>query len=563
MHHSSDTSIFNTVANVCHQLSMPVTGEPITMPPTLPSQHSRHLMACGFDRGDLRLLEFYNAISPLLGKLNIAINQPVAWRGAPADGGPQPDPSLLQALWNIVERYTPTTLTWTSSPMGPTEAPPSRSTCAMCCADMHGTNGTCDVCSTVLYEVSMNHMPRCRCLMVAHRHLPPYQNHHTIGGQVGPPPLRSPPTQASFLSVPESADDMPVHPPIMRSTSGTAGAVYQRRAQFRMALASYQGRPTRTVPQSIVESVCQHIEASAAHLIEDAQTDPSLRYARITRVHVMCILRSSGSGKYSKWYRESHYFHHVITHQSPPDLSDVENILVLMFGMGKFPLWRAMKNFFFTDPFEWYKKRTMVYSPDPINGHRIWMVATECVMTLFALLYAFPHIPSSLLDDAGGEDAADAQWFSVTSTEALRAAMESILKTSDVLENSLGPGKTLGDLTKEAVSNTDLCSKLFNLHLDDSDVPTTCRQMFDSIAAVYDALNRSDITTREGLWTLYRRYQMIPSTYQLPGLARIQTGNRSSLVQFCSELMVQWMQPYFSRHPRFYMPDSTSGIVCK
>jgi hypothetical protein len=37
--------------------------------------------------------------------------------------------------------------------------------------------------------------------------------------------------------------------------------------------------------------------------------------------------------------------------------------------------------------------------PDRVDGKKIWMVATECVMTLFALLYAFPHIPSALSDD--------------------------------------------------------------------------------------------------------------------------------------------------------------------
>lgn len=45
-----------------------------------------------------------------------------------------------------------------------------------------------------------------------------------------------------------------------------------------------------------------------------------------------------------------------------------------------------------------------MYSPDPLDGEKIWMVATECIMTLFAMLYAFPHIPGSLLDDVYDED---------------------------------------------------------------------------------------------------------------------------------------------------------------
>ena len=90
------------------------------------------------------------------------------------------------------------------------------------------------------------------------------------------------------------------------------------------------------MPSTVVDSVRDHIETTASHLI-DPHTEPLLRYQRVTRVHVMCILRGTSNGKYSKWYRESHYLHHVITQQPPPDLTDTENILVVMFGMGMFP----------------------------------------------------------------------------------------------------------------------------------------------------------------------------------------------------------------------------------
>ena len=65
------------------------------------------------------------------------------------------------------------------------------------------------------------------------------------------------------------------------------------------------------------------------------------------------------------------------------------------------------------------------------------------------------------------------------------------------------------------------------------------------------------MTTRDELWTLYRRYQLIPMEYQLPLMSRIDPESRSALVRFCSELMVQWMQPYFAMHSRFYMPQLT------
>ena len=63
--------------------------------------------------------------------------------------------------------------------------------------------------------------------------------------------------------------------------------------------------------------------------------------------------------------------------------------------------------------------------------------------------------------------------------------------------------------------------------------------MFEYIVAVYKALNSTDIMTREELWTLYARYQLIPVGYRIPGLARVEVQNRSSLIRFCSELAVQ------------------------
>lgn len=226
-----------------------------------------------------------------------------------------------------------------------------------------------------------------------------------------------------------------------------------------------------------------------------------------------------------------------------------------------------------------YQVPKQIYKPDPVDGEKIWMVATECIMTLYALLYAFPHIPGALLEDVFVDEgeAPDEAWFSVMSTSAMRAAMESILKTSEVLLYSLSPNKTLDKLTKEIVSkdvsnntktslpvaDVDQISEFFDLHLNDPMVPGTCRQMYDSIAAVYRTLNNMDITTREDLRELYMRYQLLPTGYQLPGLSRVEMENRSALVRFCSELAVQWMQPYFSKHPVFYMPELAAAAVCK
>lgn len=191
-------------------------------------------------------------------------------------------------------------------------------------------------------------------------------------------------------------------------------------------------------------------------------------------------------------------------------------------------------------------------------------------MTLFALLYAFPHIPTAIMDDIpvgdgstkdAGDDA-DAPWFSVTSTTALRAALEAILKTSQTLEVSLNHTATLNDITKEAVADPENLSRLFDLRLYEDRVPSAARTMVESLCAVYAALLNSIITTREELWSLYRRYQLIAPEFHLPGMSRVEASNRSALVRFCSELTVAWMQPFFAQNAAFYFPAEIAAIGC-
>ena len=302
--------VHGVVDAVCEYMAtQEVTPMDVDVDPILTSRHHR-CFHVPLRPTDLRIIEFRQAIGPLLEASSPSHPQrtTASWRTVVNEGH-------QHTLWSIVERFAPGFLTYpTPSPPHPSSVattPVPKTTCAMCCADMHGTSGTCDVCSTVLYEISMNNM---------------YQNHHTLGGFTDAErPKHSKPDGTNR----SSGGD------VVRT--GSAGAMYQRRAQFRVALASYQGRSTRTVPASVTESVRRHLETTAAHLIDFDTVCPVQRYSRVTRVHVMCVLRSTGGGKYSKWYRESHYFHHVITKQEPPDLSDCENILVLMFDMGIIP----------------------------------------------------------------------------------------------------------------------------------------------------------------------------------------------------------------------------------
>jgi hypothetical protein len=87
--------------------------------------------------------------------------------------------------------------------------------------------------------------------------------------------------------------------------------------------------------------------------------------------------------------------------------------------------------------------------------------------------------------------------------------------------------------------------------------------MFENIAAIFRALHGVDVTTREELWTLYQRYQLLPVGYKLPGMVRLDMEDRSALIRFCSELTVDWMQPYFAKQSAYYLPREAAAVVCR
>ena len=136
---------------------------PAATPSVLTSRHLQSLEEERMhteDTGDLQLLQFRHAVEPLLAQVTSTHVQPIAWRSPSTEEG-QLESHVYQTLWNIVEQHAPGLMAY---PMIPNtaclEKRPIRTACAMCCADMAGTNGTCEVCNTVLYEVSMNHMHR-------------------------------------------------------------------------------------------------------------------------------------------------------------------------------------------------------------------------------------------------------------------------------------------------------------------------------------------------------------------------------------------------------------------
>lgn len=199
-----------------------------------------------------------------------------------------------------------------------------------------------------------------------------------------------------------------------------------------------------------------------------------------------------------------------------------------------------------------------------VDGDRLLMVAMELVMNLFALLYAFPHVPSRLLDssavtEAGTANAPSANnaWFSVASHSALKLSLLNIARTSPVFRSCMAE---LGyspdtDLTVEALCQPGRLDELLGLNLYVDEVPISCQQMYHSICAAYKSLvfptfDMEGVTiTREWLARLFE-------DHGLTGAAAVgrKGMDRNGLLSFCSVRTVAWLQPYFASSPLFFHP---------
>lgn len=186
------------------------------------------------------------------------------------------------------------------------------------------------------------------------------------------------------------------------------------------------------------------------------------------------------------------------------------------------------------------------------DGEKHLMVAMELMMSVYTPLYAFPQMPLVLeaqLDES--------EWQDVTTTAELHNVLEGLLQRSAVLEAALAPGHTSEDITLAALGDPVQVSAMFGLRLyDEMDdvVPVTCRQMYESIAALFRAITAVPLGTREAIQQLYYRYQAFPLGYKLPGVVRVSTESQAPLMRFCKELSVEWLQPYVGDQEWFYFP---------
>ena len=182
-----------------------------------------------------------------------------------------------------------------------------------------------------------------------------------------------------------------------------------------------------------------------------------------------------------------------------------------------------------------------------IDGNKILMVCQELVIVLFCILYAYPIVPSRIVDDR-----ASSSWYLVGSTANLRDAITKLMQSSEVLRASLAPGFGLEKLTYTAVCDLRTLNEMLDLRLGEEGLPVACRQMMSALQAVYRRVtSESDnLTTREGMQVLFQRLQLLGPTFKLPA----DRADRSGLLRFCNEQTVEWLQPYFATDPLFFNP---------
>jgi hypothetical protein len=127
---------------------------------------------------------------------------------------------------------------------------------------------------------------------------------------------------------PSSATVSPTTPPPPTSTTpareSNSQALYQKRCHFRGAIAAYEGRNNKKIPEGVLTYVRQRLHASGRHM------------SKVTPSHVGYVIRTCG--KISKYYRCINSIYRLLTGRTVPSISHLETELLLMFGTGVWAL---------------------------------------------------------------------------------------------------------------------------------------------------------------------------------------------------------------------------------
>ena len=200
-----------------------------------------------------------------------------------------------------------------------------------------------------------------------------------------------------------------------------------------------------------------------------------------------------------------------------------------------------------------------------MEGERILMVSMELLMSLFALLYAFPHVPSRLIEPLDDEDdRGGTYWKAVTDHASLRDAAMRLLHVSPVLRVCLPRGHALAvDLTPDVLGDADRLDECLGLGLYADGVPVAAQQMVHAICGVYASLFQPPLDPsaaalgRDWVLALLTHHGILAPGVVVSPKAQ---ADQSGLLAFGSHHTVAWLQPYFASDPLFYHPSARAAV---
>lgn len=216
-----------------------------------------------------------------------------------------------------------------------------------------------------------------------------------------------------------------------------------------------------------------------------------------------------------------------------------------------------------------------------MDGNKLWMVGQQLTTTIYAMIFAFPHIPNKIMPDPDEE----AVFFVPETNRAFKLAVENLLQTSDVLRVSLSADYSVSDLILENVGNLQRLAIIFGLEIFQGRCPSSTRQLFERICDVFCVIStQKRLPTRRDLETFLQSRGFLPNALN----ANIGNGSvlrqrpeprdgldlddeeeeeeeakwrsSTSLLGFCAHHTVLFLQPYFADQIALYLPGVADQV---
>jgi hypothetical protein len=156
--------------------------------------------------------------------------------------------------------------------------------------------------------------------------------------------------------------------------------------------------------------------------------------------------------------------------------------------------------------------------PDP-DFQKMFVVAMELLMSLYAIAYAYPFFPDRITEDPTQRVQDDkttiivSDWFVVETTDQLHEAIANLLSSSTVLLFALQLQYGIDDMNGDNMSSMRSISELFGLDIYHNQVPAVCRHMFQIIASTYNTVMKlTGSVTRQDLLNVYQYFGIFTGT---------------------------------------------------